>query len=367
MCASNVFNYLPPLVNWKTMNVSKKMCINFGVHDTTICLNSVNATRLRFDPCSGLPIFFLGDHCSGKGIGSLDHIRKSLAKYGVQTEKLSNRWFQNHSRWIIWKLASIERKFPTIAAGKVLTYPKLIVKLKQRYDKEVIGGMRSPLRRILNRDVSSLVPLVLCVSHVFQERLERTCKSKSMRKGLEVTDGWYSMRAILDESLNHKVEKSVIKPGSKIFICNTILNGNRDGLDPLDNSYDSDCSASMVYLKLCANSTRLASWNSRLGFVIPTNRNLHRKKMHCKLLTDIIPEGGNIPCIDLLVYRVYPVLYLERQKDVKGNILLSRVQTEVEEHTRCILMEERKYKVSEVLTNSILNENQEVSRLFPLF
>ena len=39
------------------------------------------------------------------------------ASPGVDPKKATTDWIKNHYRWIIWKLASLERRFPNKCAG----------------------------------------------------------------------------------------------------------------------------------------------------------------------------------------------------------------------------------------------------------
>jgi BRCA2, helical len=45
---------------------------------------------------------------------------------------LSFRWVKNHYKWIVWKLASYERCYPSIAAGNFLTVFNVLEELKYR-------------------------------------------------------------------------------------------------------------------------------------------------------------------------------------------------------------------------------------------
>ena len=44
---------------------------------------------------------------------------------GVNGGKVSEEWVKNHYRWIIWKLASLERRFPNKCAG--LFHPDVVI------------------------------------------------------------------------------------------------------------------------------------------------------------------------------------------------------------------------------------------------
>ena len=65
---------------------------------------------------------------------------------------------------------------------------------------------------------------------------------------------------------------------------------------------------SCVILKLTANSTRRALWDTKLGF------HAHVKPFHISL-TSVRPDGGKVGCTSFTLARVYPLLYMERKAD----------------------------------------------------
>ena len=65
---------------------------------------------------------------------------------------------------------------------------------------------------------------------------------------------------------------------------------------------------SSVMLKLTANSTRRALWDTKLGF------HAHIKPFNISL-TSVRPDGGKVGCTSFLVARVYPLLFMERRVD----------------------------------------------------
>lgn len=354
-------------IRTRRLNDSREVCLDCGVRQITVDIDSTNATRLLFDQQSGSPALFLGDQ--DLQTTSLNAIRKELFNVGINTDVVSDRWFSNHSRWIIWKLASIERRFPHEAAGMYLTFQTLVRQLKKRYNKEIRLGMRSSIRKILNKDVASSTLMILCVSHIFPAGVRvpntkvsrRTFRSKE--RMIELTDGWYGVKAIIDETLSEKVENGIIQPGTKIVICNAILTGTDDGVDPLDVSYDSMNPKCPIHLILTANATRLAAWDSRLGFVMPTKGlRANHGTLVCRNISDIVPGGGIVPSIDLLVYRVFPKLFLEHQ-GVAGEFGgISCVLTESEDHNRRAEFEHKRIKQVESIMESVETELSKVGQ-----
>lgn len=51
---------------------------------------------------------------------------------GVDPKLLAEEWVYNHYRWIVWKLASMERSFPQTMGGRCLTPERVLLQLKYR-------------------------------------------------------------------------------------------------------------------------------------------------------------------------------------------------------------------------------------------
>lgn len=50
---------------------------------------------------------------------------------GVQKSLIPNNWIENHFKWIVWKLASMERSFPNHFSN-CITVENVILQLKYR-------------------------------------------------------------------------------------------------------------------------------------------------------------------------------------------------------------------------------------------
>jgi len=258
-------------------------CIEHGVKEVTMRVTSVNAIKLRFNKDDESPLFLLGQRdvpkCSH--IGKSTEISEWLISQGCDETLISTKWIRNHSRFIIWKLASMERRFPGQLGGQYLTYSHVLSQLKGRYEKELRGAKRPAVRKILNKDCSAGMPIILCVSQIlrFKSKVPKKTDEQSSSSTappeaieetrLELTDGWYAVSTLLDGVLTKLVEKGKIQVGSKLMICNAQLVGSEDGVDPLDDSYFSDRRSCPIFLKITANCTRLALWDAKLGFVHP--------------------------------------------------------------------------------------------------
>jgi len=310
-------------------------------------INSVNATQVRFDGDSGLPLFiWTANEAFSSLVGNVQDYNNALRHRGCDTEKISEKWIRNHSRWIIWKLASMERTFSLRSSKSRLSFDQVNQKLYNRFNREVAHGSRSPLRKVLNRDVSANVMMILMVSRIVNDddavsSEKHTSATKVVV--LELSDGWYSVESSIDVRLRELVERKTIRVGTKLLVSNAGLLGAPDGVDPLDASYDPFSARGNPILSIHANSTRMARWDSRLGFLRPTTV---MKDCDGLLLLSrisaILEGGGQVPLVDVRIVRRYPIMFFDKQDD--GNIVSrrGRVLSEKEENRRLQEIELRK-------------------------
>ena len=316
--------------------------IKHRVKDVTMRVNSINAIKLRFNMHDSTPLFFLGQRDAPKAInvGKISDILDSLCCQGCDKTLICEKWIKNHYRWIVWKLAAMERRFPEELGGQYLTYCHVLSQMKCRYEKEICAANRPAVRKILNRDVSSCMPIILCVSQIlrFKSKTPQNSgdqwaeKKRDEEIRLEVSDGWYALSAVLDGVLSKFVESGKIRVGSKLMICNAQLVGSEDGIDPLDDDYFSDRRNCRLVLQITANSTRLARWDAKLGFVHPKFTVQQGGGILVKTLRGIYPDGGTIPVIDLVICKCYPRMFLEQIRD--NNNIVSNHLTEADEEAR---------------------------------
>jgi hypothetical protein len=90
------------------------------------------------------------------------------------------------------------------------------------YEKELNGAARPALRLITTRDTSAGLHMVLCVSDITWSQVGVQVGEDGLpvvpHPTLEVTDGWYRLRARVDEILARAVRRGVIRVGRKIAI-----------------------------------------------------------------------------------------------------------------------------------------------------
>ncbi|KAJ3661217.1 hypothetical protein Zmor_005625 [Zophobas morio] len=210
---------------------------------------------------------------------------------GIEPKLIPTGWIRNHFKWIVWKLASYENFSSNI--NNCLTVENVIQQLKYRYDREIDRAERSTLRKIFELDDAPQKRMVLCVSKIIN--------LQSDQFELELTDGWYSIRTVIDEPLCRQVRLRKIRVGTKLITCGAEIL-NCEGCHPLQ-------AADMIRLKISCNSTRRARWYVKLGY------------QRCPepfpvMLCSVFPAGNVIGCVKICIARVYPVKYMEKQNNL---------------------------------------------------
>lgn len=227
---------------------------------------------------------------------NFDHVYSSMLSRGCASKYATKQWARNHYRWIVWKLASYQRSFPHVYQN-ILSYASVLDQMLARYRHEFELLQRSCIKQIIQKDNFPGFCMVLCVSKVAE--CVAPCKGC-----LELSDGWYSMHAILDNKLHEMVLKGKIFLGLKLIISGASLDGKSDPSTPLEDH-------GMV-LKLSANGTRRAHWGLGLGY---------QKRIAFRVsLGSILPDAGIIPLVRCIVLRKYPLLYHYKGKGSKNEL-----------------------------------------------
>jgi len=317
--------------------------IELGVSPEVISVSSSNAGSFRF---IGRKYFSESVLTSGGGVRTedggvlhagidgcvgLEEIQSAfLSTPGVDGQLISEQWIANHYRWLVWKLAAMEVAFPRQFAGRCLTPDWVLCQLKYRYDREIDHSNRSALKKILERDDTSSRTMVLCVSSVTvtEIQVDNTAAKQTDNDGekdgqgtvnkiescaiIEVTDGWYGIRATLDRPLTRLLHDGKIVVGQKLFVYGAELIGSEQAVSPLE-------APSSLMLRLHANSTRRARWDVKLGF------HSHARAFPLPLAS-LFGDGGFTGCVDVIVLRQYPVQWMEKMSDGTNVFRNSRLE-----------------------------------------
>ncbi|KAL8091353.1 protein BREAST CANCER SUSCEPTIBILITY 2 homolog A-like isoform X1 [Apium graveolens] len=266
-----------------------------------------------------------------------------LMQSGASMKHISETWVSNHYKWIIWKLACYERCY----LQRYLTVSNVMEELKYRYEREVNHGHRSAIKKILEGDAPPSSVLVLCISSV-QTNTEAMSENISTSHGVdrstvanvELTDGWYSINAVLDAPLSKKLASGKLFVGQKLKISGAGICGWVGPVSPLEAS-------PRVSLVLHINGTYRTHWADRLGFC----------KTGCAPLAFncIKSCGGAVPCTFVGLQRIYPVLYRERLSDGEYTISSERMEAKMQQ-----LYNQRRSDVVEGVMSELLRADTNI-------
>jgi breast cancer 2 susceptibility protein len=190
--------------------------------------------------------------------------------------------------------------------------------MRYRYDREIEAAERPALRKICERDDLSSRRLVLCVSAVYPDPSPSSEGGGASSEqhydppSVLVTDGWYSLPAILDPPLKYMVRCGRIAVGTKVITHGAELVGPSDPCHPLEAPPD-------LCLRLSANATRRTRWFTRLGYQACPH------PFHIPLAS-VFSDGGTVGCTEAVIARVYPLIYMEKADDGRNVFRNSRTE-----------------------------------------
>ncbi|KAL1739850.1 hypothetical protein HDZ31DRAFT_48666, partial [Schizophyllum fasciatum] len=215
-------------------------------------------------------------------------------------------WVDNHWCMILWKLAAMvaldpEEETRPEGMHRRWCWEEVISQLLySRYERELNSPSRPTLRLITTRDAPSTSPMVLAVSKItFSERgVDDDGIPLEPHPELEVTDGWYRLRAQVDEPIARAVRRGIIRVGRKIAVAGARLSSESKDPQEVLEAYNS------TSLILSGNSSHLAPWHAKLGFQ-PSGG------PYICTLGSLTPDGGLACVLDLVVEKAYPVAFIE--------------------------------------------------------
>jgi hypothetical protein len=284
---------------------------------------------------------------------AISHIHAYLERQGIEPGRVTVKWIHNHYRWLVWKF-TLEQIVNDRFQRQTLSLDRISHALHRRYTKEQTQGNPSVIRKILNRDMASSAMIILHVVSTHKN-------ASNDLYGLILTDGWYFIRGLCDSFLSSKVDQSIILPGGKLLVSNAILVGCDDGIDPLDEDYDTMKPSGGPYLRLFTNSTRWAMPRSPLGLVPPRDCiDAPHGRLRIKNIADVKEGGGSIPCIDLCVIKRFPLLFMEKYSGGTLEGQKCQVLTEAEENDIVQRMERDDVKLADQLIEQVEGECTEV-------
>ncbi|KAI9444587.1 hypothetical protein H4582DRAFT_2070318 [Lactarius indigo] len=239
----------------------------------------------------------------------------------------TQEWVDNHWSLILWKLVGMVALDPDSEIDehqRRWSWKETMRQLRYRYEKELNGGARPSLRLI------TYPGYIREIAHVGVQVGEDNLPVVP-HPTLELTDGWYRLRARVDEILARAVRRGVIRVGRKIAISGASIPRDVEPCEVLE-AYD------RVELAITGNGTHLAPWHAKLGF---------QPYPAIATLNSISPDGGMIPCLELIVTKVYPIAFIEFQKDDDGRVTREGPRREKDElavHDAWARKREREYQ-----------------------
>ncbi|KAJ7040305.1 hypothetical protein C8F04DRAFT_1312619 [Mycena alexandri] len=252
-------------------------------------------------PSSTLP----ADSSPPKLLGPAAALEELLARGCALATKL---WVDNHWCLILWKLAGmvcLEPEREGDVDAKRWCWAEVMRQLLYRYERELNGGVRPPLRSVATQDAPASCPMVLCVSNITWSEAGMTDDGMPIppHPELEVTDGWYRLRAQVDAPLARAVRRGLISVGRKIGVVGARLSSERKEASEVLEAYNS------TNLILSGNSSHLVPWHAKLGFQISP---------WVATMNSLTADGGVVAAMNLVILKTYPVAFLEFYEDENG-------------------------------------------------
>lgn len=222
---------------------------------------------------------------------------RTIFENSVNKKIIPDNWLDNHLRLIIWKLINYESNFPNCMQN-ACRVTNVLEQLKYRYDVELYNAKRPALRKILERDDVPSKLMVLCVVGIYLDGVAtHTVTDPCSNIELLLTDGWYTVKAIIDRMLSALVCSKKIVVGTKLATCGAELLNCEQGVSPWEDT-------SSIRLKIHGNCTRRARPDARLGY--------HANAAILSTLGSVKMDGGKVAKLRIFITRVYPPLYVEK-------------------------------------------------------
>eukprot|EP00958_Prasinococcus_capsulatus_P003234 scaffold301_cov393-Prasinococcus_capsulatus_cf.AAC.2 len=237
-----------------------------------------------------------------------------LMRIGVNPKLCTVEWVKNHFRWIVWKLASYERQYPSLGAKTWLVARQVLNQLLYRSQRELHGSSRSILRRILEHDIAPSVTMTLVVARILDTvGLPMSEQDNREHKiALELSDGWYGVVAEVDDHMRHIIKMNKIRVGDKLKVaCAKLAPAAQAG--PRSPAELEDSQVPMISVH--SNGTRKTKWDERLGL------QKGGKTIFAVPLSDVNVTGGVVPLTRFVVVKAYPMVTLEHTES--GNVFRS--------------------------------------------
>lgn len=145
---------------------------------------------------------------------ALVHLLQTGHKYASQ------EWVSNAYVFVLWKLAGLAQLEPhrEDTPERRWCWEEVLRQLEAKYKKEIEDGVRPPLRVIASGDKTPEAPMVLLVTDILDRDPKTGLSVHETKIEIEVSDGWYRLRATIDGPLRRAVRQGKIRVGRKIAV-----------------------------------------------------------------------------------------------------------------------------------------------------
>ncbi|KZT42716.1 hypothetical protein SISSUDRAFT_1125563 [Sistotremastrum suecicum HHB10207 ss-3] len=209
-------------------------------------------------------------------------------------------WVDNGWGLILWKLAALAllEPYKEVTRSRRWCREEVQRQFEYRHRKELDGAFRPPLRLIAAQDATSAMPLILCISDMIwaEERVADDGTLVERHPEFEISDGWYRLRASVDEPMARAARRGFLRIGMKIGCSGARFDNERKEPMEILDAYSS------CRLILSGNSTHLVPWHSKLGF---------QRGPFISSLRSLTPDGGLVAVAVLTVVKAYPIGYID--------------------------------------------------------
>ena len=258
---------------------------------------------------------------------------------GAGMSMVSQEWVEHHSKMITMKFLKYELMFPFLFQHRILCAEAIYSKLCQRYKKEFVQKKWSCIHNLFMLEVHCSHRMILLVTKI------------TGTNTIELSDGWYTIRAQLDKLLVEKLSLGKIHIGKKLCVSMGQIQNLQSPGHPLEIAQE-------AFVALHYNAVFPAKWDARLGFTC--------NPIPLVPLTHIQPSGGLVPSTCFLIEKQYPPIFIEKLLD--GSAMMRNQESEQEakdifQNKRERIQEEVREKIQNQYTEEELANSEKLDQI----
>ncbi|CAN8067261.1 unnamed protein product [Agarophyton chilense] len=216
----------------------------------------------------------------------------------------------------ICKLMTLQSKKPNANQLYFFCAANVVREFLRRFTVEWHQSKQPHLLRIMRNDSNPSSHIILRIVEI-----ERSPDAPE-KLNLVVSDGWYVARCSLDDTLQSRVWRGLLRVGDKISITASTLQTLSTSRPFFFGEADELGSS---YIRVSTNGLHKAPADLRLGI---------RKPTMTKSLKRILDDHGTCPPLQVVILRTYPVFYRETiaavDEEEKKEIICRREEAEDE-------------------------------------